>query len=562
MKRRALLIGINKYLMLGELKYAQRDAERFAMVLQQRCGFEPGSITLMTCGGEGGLQANSSYIGYALDNLKEEVDLDLLIVGFWGHGFTSGPGRRYLCGVETIETDLVRTAVSLNIVQEKLSQIQARDTLLLLDCCQNRPPGRSATAEPISIGEESAIDLMARDIKTSRQESGNLREPRVAILSACSEGQKAYEWDKRKHGIFTAHLIDGLDSGLTSIAQLSNHVSDRVIRTARELHHQPQSPWLKLEGGDIDLGQKTQTVVPPSIVPPPPTIVVPTRGHRHQIDLGDGLSIDVTWVVGGSFRMGNRMRPQEIVDKWGGKLEWYTNADLVHEVILPGYWMGTFAITNAQFMRYVTETGNRPSPGAWGFDIEDGTYKEMEDLCWDRTPWPWRDDNPVVCVSWNDATGFCKWLRQKTGLDFGLPSESQFEFAARGGTDTVFFWGDDPAGGEEFLNGADEMGAPNGGAWHNPFPFKSGFKWVAPVGSFKPNPFGLYDILGNVLEHCEDTWHGSYENARADGSAWIDDGGSNRVNRGGSWSCGPGICRSACRGRNGPGFRGVLPSVH
>ena len=202
--------------------------------------------------------------------------------------------------------------------------------------------------------------------------------------------------------------------------------------------------------------------------------------------------------------MGNRLRPDEIVRHWGGKVEWYSNADPIHEVILPGFWTGSYAVTNVQFMRYVTETGQEPEDGAHGWDIEKNEWAYMPDLSWNRTQWPWRDDNPVVCVSWNDAQGFCKWLKQKTGLPWSLPAESQWEYACRGGTDTVFFWGDDPAGGDGYLNAADEMGAPGGAAWDAPFPFKSRYQWVAPVGSCKPNSFGLHDMLGNVLEWCQD----------------------------------------------------------
>ncbi|NQT12820.1 MAG: caspase family protein, partial [Planctomycetes bacterium] len=266
MKRRALLIGIDSYHMLGDLKYARRDAEAFGSALQERCGFDSSYVTLMTCQAEGGLRANSRYIEHALNDLQKERDLDLLIVGFWGHGFAPQPGRRYLCGVETSEDDLERTAVSLDLVQAKLTQVQARDTLVILDCCQNQPAGRSAAAEPLSKGEETAMGSMARDIQAARMEGESLSVPTVAVLSACREGQKAYEWDTREHGIFTAHLLDGLQQGVTSVAQLSNHTFDRVVRTANELHHQRQTPYFTIEGrGDIEI---TQQAIAPQPGPP------------------------------------------------------------------------------------------------------------------------------------------------------------------------------------------------------------------------------------------------------------------------------------------------------
>ena len=590
MKRRALLIGIDEYQLLQPLKYARRDAELFGNILQRHCQFEADDISLMTCQSRRGLFADAAFIEHALINLQQETELDLLIVGFWGHGFSTETGQRFLCGVNTLENDLKRTAISLNVVKEKLSQIQACDTLVFLDCCQNRPAiaGRGGSAEMLSDQDEAAFGIMSRDIKAARRTQDFDRAPRFALLSACRAGQKAYEWEERDHGIFTAHLTDGLRSGLTSINQLNEYVVDHVPRTASKYYQQRQVPFLETMGGDIILGSGSPLQVPPKAapsdfkgitIPPVQSVSSPSQktpglpekprpGTQYTFDLGHGLGLDLTYVPGGNFRMGNRLRPDEIVRHWGGKVEWYSNADPIHEVILPGFWTGSYAVTNVQFMRYVTETGQEPEDGAHGWDIEKNEWAYMPDLSWNRTQWPWRDDNPVVCVSWNDAQGFCKWLKQKTGLPWSLPAESQWEYACRGGTDTVFFWGDDPAGGDGYLNAADEMGAPGGAAWDAPFPFKSRYQWVAPVGSCKPNSFGLHDMLGNVLEWCQDDWHDDYRGGPSDGSAWAGGSGSFRVCRGGSWSDSPRDCRCAIRGRLEPGSRGddlgfrvVLPSV-
>ena len=151
MKRRGIFVGPQHYHMLGDLKYTRDDARATSQAFQKFCGFEPGSITLMTCQAEGGLNAHSTHIEQALDNLRLEQreqtqPLELLVFGFWGHGFAPQPGQRYLCGVETMESNLAATAVSLELVQAKLKQIPAKNTLILLDCCQNRPAGRSTAA--------------------------------------------------------------------------------------------------------------------------------------------------------------------------------------------------------------------------------------------------------------------------------------------------------------------------------------------------------------------------------------------------------------------------------
>ncbi len=254
MKRYALLVGINDYQLLGELKYARQDAEAVAEALRRYYGFTEQDITLMSCQGEGATLGLSQYIEHALMNLTDLHDLDLLVFGFWGHGFSPVPGERYLCGMDTMEHDLKRTAISFNVVKGKLAQVQAENTLLMLDCCQNRPAGRSAAAEPMTRGEEISLTSLARDIQVAQRDRRHDCIPTVAILNACCEGQKAYEWDSRHHGIFTAHLLDAFAKGFTSIAPLSSWTVDRVSGTARRIHHQEQVPFITIEGkGDIAL---------------------------------------------------------------------------------------------------------------------------------------------------------------------------------------------------------------------------------------------------------------------------------------------------------------------
>jgi hypothetical protein len=105
----------------------------------------------------------------------------------------------------------------------------------------------------------------------------------------------------------------------------------------------------------------------------------------------------------------------------------------------------------------------------------------------------------VTCVSWEDATAFCEWLSAEEGRAYRLPSEAEWEFACRAGTETIFFWGDDPDDGEGYLNAADLSGSPRGRPWTYKFNFNDGYVVTAPVGHFKPNAFGLRDMLGERL---------------------------------------------------------------
>ena len=131
-----------------------------------------------------------------------------------------------------------------------------------------------------------------------------------------------------------------------------------------------------------------------------------------------------------------------------------------------------------------------------------------------------KDDAPVTNVSWNDTQQFTEWLSRVTQKQYRLPSEAEWEYPARGGTQTKYWWGDQPAAGMANCKGCNE-----------PYDATQPMK----VGSVKPNPFGLYDMGGGVAQWVADCWHRSYQAAPTDGSTWLDVDCSSRVIRSGSW---------------------------
>jgi formylglycine-generating enzyme required for sulfatase activity len=138
----------------------------------------------------------------------------------------------------------------------------------------------------------------------------------------------------------------------------------------------------------------------------------------------------------------------------------------------------------------------------------------------------------VINVSWDDANAYVTWLSKKTGKPYRLLTEAEYEYATRAGTETPYPWGDDIGKNNANCNGC-------GSEWDN--------KQTAPVGSFAPNRFGLYDMVGNVWEWVEDCYHETYNGAPTDGSAWITGDCSTHVVRGGSWNNNPENLRSAFR---------------
>ena len=161
----------------------------------------------------------------------------------------------------------------------------------------------------------------------------------------------------------------------------------------------------------------------------------------------------------------------------------------------------------------------------------------------------------MVDVSWADAVAYAAWLSLQTGQRYRLPSEAEWEYAARAGTATRFWWGDGtPDSTVENLTGEGDLSRSRR-QWETFFEDYNDRHWgPAPAASFEPNPFGLYDIGGNVAEWVMDCWHDSYIRAPADGGAWVNPGCEMRVLRGGYWASSPDQARSAYR-------LGAKPSV-
>ncbi len=147
-------------------------------------------------------------------------------------------------------------------------------------------------------------------------------------------------------------------------------------------------------------------------------------------------------------------------------------------------------------------------------------------------------NRPVERVSWDDAIEFCARLSNKTGKTYRLPSEAEWEYACRARTTTPFYFGETITTDLANYNGNYTYGSGAKGEYR---------EQTTDVGNFPPNPFGLFDMHGNISEWCQDAWHENYNGAPADGSVWMSENDDLRLLRGGSWLDGPRICRSAIR---------------
>ncbi len=219
-----------------------------------------------------------------------------------------------------------------------------------------------------------------------------------------------------------------------------------------------------------------------------------------------------------------------------------------------GFALAQTECSVAEFQHFIESTAYRTDAERRGwsriYDPRSGRMTRRNGIHW-RHDYLGREaaaDLPVIHVSWRDATAFAAWLAEQTGHAYRLPSEAEFEYALRAGTQTRYWWGDgSPDHAVENLTGDGDI-SPSNTRWSIAFSrYSDGFWGPAPVGSFKPNPFGLYDMGGNVMHWTQDCWHDSFVRAPVDGSAWINPGCTERVIRGGSWSSTPAMSRSAYR---------------
>ncbi len=190
----------------------------------------------------------------------------------------------------------------------------------------------------------------------------------------------------------------------------------------------------------------------------------------------------------------------------------------VHEVRMASFGMSKYEVTYEEYDRFTAETGRaRAEDKGWG-----------------------RGRHPVINVSWEDAVAYTKWLSEKTGERYRLPSEAEWEYAARAGSTTKYSWGNEIGHNRANCDGC-------GSQWDN--------EKTAPVGSFSPNAWGLHDMHGNVWEWVGDCWNKRYKGAPTDGSAWETGNCESRVLRGGSWSNQPEFLRAAIRYWSSTGAR-------
>jgi formylglycine-generating enzyme required for sulfatase activity len=517
-KKYALLVGVNRYHhpKLKPLQYAENDATALADVLG-KAGYEV--VVLTGAARPKGLRPTKANIEARLRQvLRKCRPGDTVVVALAGHGLHfAGKDDSYFCPSDARpfgdETD---SLVSLKKVYAELEKSFAGVKLLLVDACRDDPrAGRGSRG----IDGDTA----------PRPPSG------VGALFSCRSGQRAFEDDELKHGVFFHYVLKGLrgaakdsDNEVTFLS-LASYVTRHVSRDVPKRMGARQEPSLnarELAGSAVllalaDAGSRPERA--DSRV---------ERKKKAAKEITNSISMKLVRIPPGKFLMGSPAdeKDREPYDK---------GSEQQHEVeITKAFYLGVTEVTQAQYRAVM---GSNPT---W-FSATGGGKDKVAGMD--------TDDFPVESVSWKDAQTFLGKLsdraeEKKKGRKYRLPSEAEWEYACRGGAPSrhPFHFGPSLSSTQANFDG----NYPYGGAAKGPY-----LQRTTTVGSYPTNRFGLRDMHGNVWEWCSDWYDKDYYGRSPARDPRGPARGSSRVIRGGSWFNPGQSCRSASRYDRGPAHR-------
>ncbi len=229
----------------------------------------------------------------------------------------------------------------------------------------------------------------------------------------------------------------------------------------------------------------------------------------------------------------------------------------VHEVCLDDFYLNKYEVTVGEFREFFRDTGYRTEAEqqdgchSW---VGDGTEEKIREHNWSKTGFFQTDRDPVVCITWNDTYEYIKWLNKKEGRNYRLPTEAEWEYAARsGGKGYQYSWGNNgPAGNIADENAKKELAGL--AIWEG---YLDGHPYTAPVGSYRPNEAGIYDMSGNVYEWVFDWQEDNYYANSPVNNPKGPDKGKYKILRGGAWDLQPDTARTTSRYWNIAGARAV-----
>ncbi len=289
------------------------------------------------------------------------------------------------------------------------------------------------------------------------------------------------------------------------------------------------------------------------------------KANSGKMQITNSIGMKLTLIPSGEFQMGSGESAEETATFFKKNYGVNMKVDDLraehpkHRVrITEPFYLGTYHVTRGQFRQFVKDSGYKTDaekgeePGAYGWNSKKEHFDFNKDYTWQNLGFEQTDEHPVVNVSWNDAVAYCKWLSEKEDKTYRLPTEAEWEYACRAGTTTRYYSGDDPETLAQVANVADATFKAKFPYWTWAIKASDGYVFTSPVGQFKPNAFGLYDVHGNAWQWCADRYDADYYGKSPIDNPTGPETGGGRVHRGGSWFLPPNYSRSAGRERCEP----------
>ena len=541
----ALIVGNANYA-LGGLANPVNDARAIAARLRE-IGFE---VDLRT-------DIDQHEMRRAITDFGQRMQpRGIGLVYFAGHGMQI-QGRNYLLPVDARianEHAVLSEAVDIDVILHQFSD--AGLGILILDACRNNPFERRFRS-PAGSG-------LAR------------MEAPIGMLIAYATAPGGTAMDGTGgNSLYTSALLRALENADRRVEDIFKQVRVDVVKASEG----QQVPWESSSlMGDFYFSRFNSQAVPVDmdrlswkqgrtsrdlhIVESDQTPSTPTAGSAFvRASFRDcPICPEMKAVPPGRSRRGSPERE---------KGRFSDEGPISESSIETPFALGVREISIAEFREFTAATAYRTeaeqnidAPGCFTWDRSSGEWSWQNGRNWQQPGYPQSDRHPVVCVSWNDANAYAAWLAKHTNKPYRLPTEAEFEHAARAGSTTTRFWGDSPDDACLYAN-VEDIASYKEASWREKHDCDDHQRFAAPTGSYVPNANGVYDLLGNVGEWSADCWH---PNLDGDNAAKSGTTCSGRAVRGGSWSDGPRQVRTAYRGRlagtartDHVGFRVMLP---
>jgi len=413
---------------------------------------------------------------------------------------------------EAAQREAVRKAERAAAEQQEREARAAREQQARADAIARAEEEEQRRQKEVELAARRKAEALAAAQEKARQDQ--LRREQEKQRKAQAEQEAKERKERLRQQLIARRDADALKARLAEeeyqrkMAQLK---AEAAYRAEQERHRKEQAARKAAE---------LAALLPSSSSP-----VADAEGVlRDRFTDGSGVGPDLVLIPTGRFQMGSSDHEHKVAAKAGAQKTWL-------ERELPAHWVGieqSFALG-----RYPVTVGE------WRAFVKATGWQSKMDVDWQQPGFAQDDRHPVVCVSWHDAQLYLQWLSEKTGQEYRLPSETEWEYACRAGSYTAFSFGDQVT---------PEHANYDGHFTYNDGPKGSSLGGTTRVGSYQPNPWGLFDMHGNVWEWAQDTVHDNYLGAPTDGSAWEQGGDqARRILRGGAWLYQPRYLRSAAR---------------